>query len=55
MEGGKWWEWMVTPGPGGTTRGRPREEVECIRRVSLLVAVSGMFQDNPRLQNTVRT
>ena len=27
---------MVTPEPGGTTRGRPREEVECMRRVSLM-------------------
>lgn len=25
---------METPEPGGTTRGRPREEVEWMRRVS---------------------
>ena len=25
---------METPGPGGTTRGRPREEVEWMRKVS---------------------
>lgn len=35
---GKWWLWMVMPGPpGGTRRGRPREEVEWMRRVSLMV------------------
>ena len=34
MPWGKWWVWIETPGPGGTTRGRPREEVEWMRRVS---------------------
>lgn len=34
MEGGKWWFRMVMPGPGGTMRGRPRDEVLWMRRVS---------------------
>lgn len=36
MPGGKWWVERVMPGPGGTRRGRPREEVEWWRRVSLI-------------------
>lgn len=31
---GKWWLLRVMPGPGGTRRGRPREEVLWMRRVS---------------------
>lgn len=34
--GGKWCLCTVTPGPGGTRRGRPSEEVEWMRRVSLM-------------------
>lgn len=34
MPWGKWWLQIETPEPGGTTRGRPREEVEWMRRVS---------------------
>jgi len=34
---GKGWLQRVMPGPGGTTRGRPREEVEWMRRVSLMM------------------
>lgn len=37
--GGKWWPARVTPGPGGTRRGRPREEVLWMRRVSWMVAL----------------
>ena len=34
MPWGKWWLQIETPGPVGTTRGRPREEVEWMRRAS---------------------
>ena len=33
---GKWWPAIVKPAPGGTTRGRPREEVEWMRSVSVM-------------------
>ena len=36
MPWGKEWPARVTGAPGGTTRGRPSDEVEWIRRVSLM-------------------
>ena len=38
VPGGKCLLCSVIPGPGGTIRGRPSEDVECIRRVSLMTA-----------------
>ena len=36
MPWGKWWLQIETPGPVGTIRGRPREEVEWMRRASAI-------------------